>query len=157
ILRFRNKTTSLIYDYVKERSDIEIVTSNNRYLRFVSPQIREAVGLIGSGKWSGIKDLIVYEIEVPKEGKPKLTLYIGPGIQDDRQKWNDFALKQSMLSTVTKDNNVNGNWKAIYRVQLSKDIRTYKTEDECAKEINEYLDKWFGSDFIKINDIFKRQ
>lgn len=118
---------------------IIMLKSSNRYIRFTTPSIRNKVGLIGSGKWSGIEDLIVWEIE-NKMNDARVTLYIGPGSDENKTKWIEFARNNKTFKVLKgKD------WTPIYRKTL------FNGDD---KNVLDVLKDFFENDLKMINTIF---
>lgn len=105
---------SLVRSY-EEKGVLKVLYCKNRYIRFTTPKIREVVGLIGDGTWHGMDDLIVYEINNSHDDAT-MTLYVGPGTQENRNKWIEWA-KQNPIFKVLKGQK----WTPIFRTTLFKD------------------------------------
>ncbi len=111
------RTTDMI-NLLKEyeaKGTIIIINSTNRYLRFVTPTIRDKVGLLGDGTWSKIEDLFVYEINNSFDNA-RISLFIGPASDENKNKWIDWA-KSNQTFKVLKGKK----WTPIYRITLFKD------------------------------------
>lgn len=112
----------IIKDY-EQKGVLEILHSDNRYIRFTTPIMRTKVGLLGDGSWGHIEDLFVYEIN-NRLDDALISLYIGPALEENREKWVNWA-KNNPVFKVTKGQK----WTPIYRVSL------FKEDDSEAIEI----------------------
>ncbi len=149
----REAIASKLIDYLHERRDIIMLTQGNVYERWTTPAMRKRVGLIGSGTWSGIKDLLAYEIKVLERTKIHLSIYIGPGEKADREEWLQFALNH-MPPLKVKGTTSNGNWKKIYHYELC-DTANYVDEKKVIEDTIAKLDYWFENVFQSLDELFK--
>lgn len=92
--------------------ELTILTKARRYTRFVSKKIRSVVGFLGDGSWSGIKDLIVWEIDNRKTTST-LSLVVGPASTEARTKWLDYCRKIGKFEVGRGEK-----WTSIYSVTL---------------------------------------
>lgn len=96
-----------------EKGVIELLHSDNRYLRFTTEIIKEVVGQLGDGSWRGVGNhLIVYEIKNNVDDAT-MTLYIGPGADENRNKWVEWARNNSTFKVLKGKF-----WTPIYRTTL---------------------------------------
>lgn len=110
-----NKLYAVLHEY-EEAGKIYSLTHARRYTRFATKAIRDKVGLLGDGSWSGIKDLIVWEID-NRWTKCSLSLYIGPAAEEDRNKWYEIV-KENKSFIVSKKFS---SWTPIYRKQIMQE------------------------------------
>lgn len=113
---------ALVKEY-ESKGVVQILHSNNRYIRFTTPIIREKVGMIGDGTWNKINDLVVYEVNDGFDDAV-VSLYIGPGAEEDRNKWIEFARSNPIFKVLKGQK-----WTPIYRVTL------FKEDDSDALEV----------------------
>ncbi|MBO6261912.1 MAG: GIY-YIG nuclease family protein [Bacilli bacterium] len=149
----REKIASKLIDYLRERNDIIMLTQGNVYERWTTPVMRNKVGLIGSGTWSGIKDLLAYEIKVLDRTKIHLSIYIGPGKKEDREAWLEFALNHKPPFRI-KGITTNGQWKRIYYYELC-DVKDYTDESKVVEDTISRLDSWFKNEEPLLEEVFK--
>lgn len=142
-----------IIEYLSNRKDIILLTTGNAYQRFTTNNIRQTVGLIGNGKWSGLSDLLAYEIKVFDGNKVTLTLIIGPGNNDIRNEWLQFAIKNGEPFKVKGKTVTFGNWKRIYHKTLCI-IDKFKNEEDIANHVLKELKHFFENDFVKFEHLF---
>ena len=120
---------ALVKEY-ESKGVVQILHSNNRYIRFTTPIIREKVGMIGDGTWNKINDLVVYEVNDGFDDAV-VSLYIGPGAEEDRNKWIEFARSNPIFKVLKGQK-----WTPIYRVTL------FKEDDSDALEVlAEFIEK----------------
>lgn len=152
--KFNRATVSnKIADYIKNRKDVILLTQSEKYIRWTNQTIRNKVGNFGDRTWSGIEDLLAYEINVFDRTKIHLSLYIGPGPQDVRQQWLDFVLRH-MPPFITKGTKIHGRWKRVYYFELC-DINDFENEEEVISKAIESLSEWFGAVQPKIESLFR--
>ena len=128
----------------EDKGDIAILTHARRYTRFASVNIRKIVGLLGDGSWAGIKDLIVYEIN-NRYQSCWLTLYVGPGRQEDRNRWIDFVA----LNTKFDISGRGDRWRQIYSIPL---YEVLDDEDLAVDRLKDFME----NEFVEIDNIFKQ-
>lgn len=149
----RENIATKMIEYLRNRKDIIMLTQGNVYERWTTPAMREKVGLIGKGNWSGIKDLLAYEIKILDRTKIHLSIYIGPGEKEDREYWLDYALKHvppfKIKGTTTK-----GQWKRIYYYELC-DVINYSDENKVIEDTITKLDEWFKNIEPSLDEVFK--
>ena len=136
-----NKMREILRDYEKE-GKVVVLTKARRYTRFISVKIREVVGLLGDESWSGIKDLIVYEIN-NRYKDCWLSLYVGPGRQEDRNKWIDWASSNNKFNISGRGDK----WRQIYSIPLFESL-------EYEKNAVDKFKCFMESDFKEIDNIF---
>lgn len=148
----RDNIASRLIDYLRSRNDIIMLTNGNVYERWTTPKMRNKVGLIGDGSWSGIKDLLAYEIKVLDRTKIHLSIYIGPGKKEDREFWLDFALNHKPPFKV-KGTTTNGKWKRIYYYELC-DTVAYTDENKVIEDTIQKLSEWFDNEMPSFEELF---
>lgn len=117
----------------EENEKIKMLHSSGGYLRFTTPIIRDKVGLLGDGSWSGIQDLIVYEINIGKD-KSKLSLFIGPSNSELKNRWVSFAEKNTIFKVL------NGNkWIPIFRMTLFRNNDDTQMIEKLKQFLNETM------------------
>lgn len=121
---------------------IVVLTKARRYTRFASVKIRGVVGLLGDESWSGIKDLVVYEIN-NRYKDCWLSLYVGPGSQEDRNKWIDWAASNSKFNIGGRGDK----WRQIYSIPLFESL---ENEEQAVDKFKSFME----GDFTEIVSIF---
>ena len=137
----KGKTGEVIKAMPKE-GKVVVLTKARRYTRFASVKIREVVGLLGDESWSGIKDLIVYEIN-NRYKDCWLSLYVGPGRQEDRNKWIDWASSNNKFNIGGRGDK----WRQIYSIPLFESL---ENEEQAVDKFKSFIE----SDFTEIDNIF---
>lgn len=150
----RPKLATRIIEFLNNKSDVIVLTTGNVYQRFTTPIIRSKVGLIGDGSWSGLKDLLAYEIKIVNSGKITLTLIIGPGADKDRRYWLDFGLEQGKPFLIKGNKTSTGKWKRVFHYELC-DLNKYMTEDAIMNQTINSLEKFFNKEFKEFEEIFR--
>lgn len=140
--QIQNERTNLYISILKEYlNDITILTKSRRYIRFVSNKIRNIVGLVGDGSWSGIQDLIVWEIN-NGNNSCKLTLYIGPSSLKVKAKWIDYCKKISLFN-IGKGKK----WTGIFSMTLFDEMTSL---DESIETLKVFM----NTTFKEIDNLF---
>ena len=125
---YRNVLAEKIKDVLKEYDNITLLPSGSVYIRFAGIKSREKVGLYGDKTWSGIQDLIAYELYNIKEGVG-LSLFIGPSENKIlRQKWHDYAKTCSDLGGKYKE--ICKKWDPMIKAIKIADSRDKYLSDE---------------------------
>lgn len=143
-----------ILDDEEKKLKIHILKSSNSYLRFTGSNIRNKVGQKGNGSWSGIEDLVVYEIKNTVSDGVFLTLFIGPSDdQKIRLKWHNFAKNNPLLGgrykVMKKQWDPMGN-----NIIFSKPRDTFKSDEEYLTTTLENVLDFFENVFNDIEDLF---
>lgn len=136
-----NKMQEILRGYEKD-GKIVVLTKARRYTRFASVKIRGVVGLLGDESWSGIKDLVVYEIN-NRYKDCWLSLYVGPGSQEDRNKWIDWAASNSKFNIGGRGDK----WRQIYSIPLFESL---ENEEQAVDKFKSFME----GDFTEIDSIF---
>jgi len=134
-----------IFDIIKKYEADGLIVSLTRskiYIRFTSTKIRDRVGLVGDGTWSGIKDLIVWEFE-NRIDSCKISLYIGPAETEIRNTWYDFTKNNDVFLQGKQKNK----WTPIYREYLYN-------EGDSIDSFLKRVDSFFKDGFIKVDKNF---
>lgn len=147
------KMTVLLMQRQKDDKDIELLTSQNAYIRFAGNKIRSKVGLVGDGTWSKIKDLIVYEIYNTIDSGVQLNLYIGPGDRNVREKWLNFSINSLLLKP--KYLKLKGKWNCIHSYKIVDSRDYFESDDEYYKAAIDALGEFFAIDFISVESEFE--
>lgn len=140
-LKRSNKLYAVLHRY-EEVGKIYILTHAKRYTRFATKVIRDKVGLLGDGSWSGISDLIVWEID-NRWAKCSLSLYIGPSAEEDRNKWYEIVKNNKNFIVGRKTSN----WTSIYRIQIIQedDDKTVEHFRNVMETIVKQIDNEFSN------------
>ncbi len=141
----QQERTNLYIACLNERSDeLTILTKARRYTRFASNKIRNVVGLLGDGSWSGIQDLIVWEINNRKT-TCTLSLLVGPAPAEVRAKWLDYCRKINKFDVGRGDK-----WTSVYSITLLDETISL---DESIEKLKVFM----NTTFIEIDSLFNAE
>jgi hypothetical protein len=104
-------------------------------------------------KWTPSKQILLF-VFVNDEKSLKLSLYVGPGLLEIRQKLINMAKNnQPLFNPVKKSGDNHSN---IYsRIFLEK--YEGKSDEEIKEEIEKQWANFFEKDFPQLDDVLKRQ
>jgi len=150
----------LFQDELKNNNEIIIFEDDSKaknWIHFSTKTIDGKVKHNGEG-WLKSNRILCFEIYIfCNEKKVDLSLYIGPGNEDDRKKLKNFFEKDPDLFKLAKRKFFK--WHKVYQTPLleKKDFNKYEEEqddkalkEEAVSNLKTFLEK----DLIKINDYF---
>lgn len=154
----RDTITSSILDIIEQKEKEGILyalSSDKAHIRFSGKSMRKAVGLLGNGDWSKIKDLVAYEIYNTKDEGVGLIIYIGPSNnQEARKKWHNFSLNTNLLGGKYKT--VKSKWDPMNEAFVfAKSRSEYDSDKNYANVTLSSLNSFFDNIFPLIEDAFE--
>lgn len=126
---------------------ISIISNHFSCIYFASNVIRNKVGLFGNGygNWTGIEDLIVYQIAI-RGSYSTIALIVGPSDNEKlRRKWLESCKENTDIFKVGK--RPAEHWKGIYSSK-------FYIEGDSIASACEKLDNFLKTTFDKIDDFF---
>lgn len=144
-----------IMEKSEDAGTIIMLPSANSHIRFTSPTVRENVGLGGSGEWSGIKDLIAFEIQNTVSDGVSAVAFVGPSKdQELRLRWHNFAKKTKVLGG--KYRKMKTKWDPIFKpVRLASPRSAYDSDEDYIHAAIDGLTAFLSDRFPEIERAFR--
>ena len=144
-----------ILDAKEKEGLIYNIESSNCYIRFAGLNMRNKVGLHGNGEWTGIEDLVAYEIQNTVKYGVALVIFIGPSNdQSLRLKWHNFAKNSPVLGG--KYRKMKDKWDPMIKsITIANPRDTYVSDEEYILTILDGVKDFFDTRFIDVEDAFR--
>ena len=127
-----------------------IETTGKTYIRFSTPTIDAFIEKKGDRSWTSSARIVLFEM-VNADNKLSLTLYIGPGEKDYRERLYAF-FKQNDAIFKSTSRNFGRKWSAVYRKDiLRKNDFDNSTIDDLRDKINCTWNEFIKKDLPEIN------
>jgi len=142
---------------IQETPDIILDAHLKRHIRFAVQEWDVPILLEGK-EWTASHRILLFEFRNEVDSL-KLSLYIGPGPQETRQKLFDMAT-QKMPPFKPANKTLNNKWNAIYHYQqpfLTPKLYEDASDDKLEAEIRKHWTAFLENDLPKIKAALKAE
>jgi hypothetical protein len=148
------EVSEYIQEILKNTPEIIIDTAGKTVIRFTTKTLDSLIDRVGDG-WTASKRMFLFEFQ--NYGKKLVVkLYIGPGLQEYRQRLLDHCKKDETLFKLAQRPSFGTKWHSVYQKNFLKpsDYEEATIEDLKIK-LDEKWNEFLQKDFVKINEFFK--
>lgn len=146
---------------IREQPTFILDDTGKNYIRFIPKEWdKEALkaGEEWAGQWTRTSRMLLFEFN-NRPDRVSITLYIGPGPEEIRQKLLDMALKKGKPFN-PREKSLNRKWNSLFSsrfVRLRSGSQEEEDEEEIKQEIRKKWERFLEEDLPKIDEAIKAE